>query len=180
MSVTTIEALEFGKCLGRGTHNVLIDVRTPGEYQSVHVESAINIPLNELSKAKLKDVLSEVPSELYVICQSGGRSKQAAEKLAAEGLTVVNVLGGTNACVGAGLPVVRGKGVISIELQVRIAAGLLVLVGALLGTFVHPWFFGLCAFIGAGLTFAGVTDWCGMAYFLAAMPWNGGRAACNK
>lgn len=180
MSVTTIEASELGKSLGPGTSNVLIDVRTPGEYQSVHVESAINIPLNELSKAKLKEVLSEVPSVVYVICQSGGRSKQAAEKLSAEGLNVVNVVGGTNACLGAGLPVVRGRGVISIERQVRIAAGLLVLIGALLGTFVHPWLFGLCAFIGAGLTFAGITDWCGMAYFLAAMPWNRGRRACSK
>jgi len=180
MSVTTIEATALGKSLGLGASNVLIDVRTPGEYQSVHVESAINIPLNELSKAKLKEVLSEVPSEVYVICQSGGRSKQAAEKLSAEGIKVVDVVGGTNACLGAGLPVVRGKGGISIERQVRIAAGLLVLVGALLGTFVHPWFFGLCAFIGAGLTFAGVTDWCGMAYFLAAMPWNRGRPACGR
>jgi rhodanese-related sulfurtransferase len=72
----------------------------------------------------------------------------------------------------AGLPVNRGKAVLSLERQVRIAAGLLVLTGTILGTWVHPGFYGLAAFVGAGLTFAGLTDWCGMAMLLAKMPWN--------
>ena len=76
------------------------------------------------------------------------------------------------ACAQAGLPLVRGKQVISLERQVRIAAGSLVLTGVILGWFVHPIFFGLSAFVGAGLVFAGVTDTCGMGLLLARMPWN--------
>ena len=96
---------------------------------------------------------------------------------------VVNVEGGTAAWEAAGLPVVRGKKTISLERQVRIAAGVLVLVGSALGYFVHPYFIGVAAFVGAGLTFAGVTDTCGMGMLLARMPWNqvsqaSGDAAC--
>jgi len=76
------------------------------------------------------------------------------------------------ACVEAGLPVVRGKKAISLERQVRIAAGSLVLLGAVLGSFVHPAFIGLSAFVGAGLAFSGITDTCGMGMILARMPWN--------
>ena len=60
----------------------------------------------------------------------------------------------------------------SLERQVRIAAGFLALLGALLGFFVHPNYFGLYAFVGAGLMFAGITDTCGMAMLIARMPWN--------
>jgi hypothetical protein len=84
---------------------------------------------------------------------------------------VVNIEGGTLACVEAGLPVVRGKKAISLERQVRIAAGSLVLLGAAL-SFVHLAFIGLSAFVGAGLVFAGITDTCGMGMMLARMPWN--------
>jgi hypothetical protein len=76
------------------------------------------------------------------------------------------------ACVAAGLPVVRGKKAVSLERQVRITAGSLVLIGAILGWFVHPYWNGLSAFIGAGLAFAGITDTCGMGMMLARMPWN--------
>ena len=83
------------------------------------------------------------------------------------------VEGGTQAWVAAGLPVVKGsKSAISIERQVRIGAGILVLTGVILGSLIHPAFFGLSAFIGAGLVFAGVTNWCGMGLLLAKAPWN--------
>jgi len=90
---------------------------------------------------------------------------------------VINVEGGTQAWDQAGLPVVRGKKTISLERQVRIAAGTLVLVGSLLGAFVSPWWIGLAAFVGAGLVFAGITDTCGMGLLLARMPWNQAGAA---
>jgi rhodanese-related sulfurtransferase len=110
---------------------------------------------------------------LYFICRSGSRGKQACEKLLAAGLVdVVNVEGGTVAWEQAGLPVVRGKKSISLERQVRIAAGALVLMGALLAYFAHPVWIGLAAFVGAGLMFAGITDTCGMGMILARMPWN--------
>ena len=85
----------------------------------------------------------------------------------------VIIAGGTKAWIDAGLPVTRSEvQVISLERQVRIAAGSLVLVGAVLGWLVHPGFFGLSAFVGAGLVFAGITDFCGMGLLLARLPWN--------
>ena len=83
-----------------------------------------------------------------------------------------SVEGGTLAWEKAGLPVVRGREVISLERQVRIAAGLLVVLGVMLGWLVHPGFLALSAFVGAGLVFAGLTDTCGMGLMLAKMPWN--------
>jgi rhodanese-related sulfurtransferase len=116
---------------------------------------------------------------LYVICKSGARAAKACEKFAAAGFAnVACVEGGTAAWEQAGFPVVRGTSrVISLERQVRIAAGLLVLLGVVLGWHVHPVFHGLSALIGAGLVMAGVTDWCGMGLLLAKMPWNRGGGA---
>jgi rhodanese-related sulfurtransferase len=149
----------------------LIDVRTPVEYREVHVDFARNVPLDRLNAAELPAGRDGTP--LYVICRSGSRGQQACEKLTTAGYTnVINVAGGTQAWEQAGLPVVRGKKAMSLERQVRIAAGTLVLVGSALGAFVSPYFIGLSAFVGAGLIFAGITDTCGMGMILARMPWN--------
>jgi rhodanese-related sulfurtransferase len=113
-------------------------------------------------------------SPLYVLCQSGSRAKAAIAKLEQAGVShCILVEGGTAAWIQAGLPVERQRVAgISLERQVRIAAGFLVLTGTTLGLLVHPAFLGLSAFIGAGLMFAGITDICGMAMLLARMPWN--------
>src|SRR5207245_8145316 len=109
----------------------------------------------------------------YVRCRSGRRGRQACEKFLAAGFSnVVNDEGGTLAWAECGLPVVRGKKAISLERQVRIAAGLLVLLGALLGWLVHPALAALAALVGAGLVFAAITDTCGMGLLLARMPWH--------
>jgi rhodanese-related sulfurtransferase len=173
MSVTTISPQRLAELCESGKID-LIDVRTPVEFREVHVEPARNVPLDRLDAAALVQGRHGGKDEpLYVICRSGGRGRQACEKLLAAGFpNVVNVEGGTLACVEAGLPVVRGKKAISLERQVRIAAGTLVLLGVLLGWLVHPALYGLSAFIGAGLVFAGVTDTCGMGMLLARMPWN--------
>jgi len=174
MSVPTISPQALAeRC--RGDRKIdLIDVRTPVEYREVHVAAARNVPLDRLDPAAV--MRSRTGSEgepLYVLCRSGSRGRQACEKFLAAGFTnVVNVEGGTLACVESGLPVVRGKKAISLERQVRIAAGSFVLIGTALGAFVHPAFLGLPAFVGAGLVFAGVTDTCGMGLLLARMPWN--------
>ena len=98
---------------------------------------------------------------------------KVCQKLEAAGFTnIVNVDGGTSALHAAGLPVVEANKVISLERQVRIAAGYLVVIGAVVGQFVHPGGFALSAFIGAGLVFAGMTDMCGMGMIIAKMPWN--------
>ena len=137
-------------------------------------EAARSVPLDALDPKTImegRDGSSREP--LYLICQSGTRSRQAAERCIRAGYdNVVCVEGGTLAWERAGLPVVRGPRMISLERQVRIAAGSLVVIGTALGAFVHPGFLGIAAFVGAGLVFAGITDTCGMGMLLARMPWN--------
>ncbi|MCI0457770.1 MAG: rhodanese-like domain-containing protein [Gemmataceae bacterium] len=172
MSVPTISPRQLAELCQGGTID-LLDVRTPVEFREVHVEHARNVPLDRLDPVAVMQSRSGNGEPLYVICRSGGRGRQACEQFLAAGFpNVVNVEGGTLACVEAGLPVVRGKKMISLERQVRMAAGLLVLLGVLLGWLVYPAFFGLSAFVGAGLVFAGITDTCGMGLLLARMPWN--------
>lgn len=173
MSVQTISPEQLNQLKTSGHAVELIDVRTPFEFQEVHVEFAQNIPLDRLEAAGLTAPGADPSRTVYIICGSGGRGKKACERLQALGMTnAVNVEGGTRGWEQAGLPVTRGRKVISLERQVRIAAGTLVLTGTLLGVFVHPYWLGLAAFVGAGLIFAGVTDYCGMALLLAKMPWN--------
>ncbi len=179
MSVSTLSPQSLAELCRSGQTLDLIDVRTPIEYQEVHVAHASNVPLDVLDPVAMMQTRNGVANApLYVICRSGSRGRQACEKFLAAGFTnVINIEGGTLACIEVGLPIVRGKKMIALERQVRIAAGLLVLVGALLGWFVHPAFVGLSGFIGAGLVFAGVTDTCGMGLMLARMPWNTVSAA---
>ena len=146
----------------------LVDVRTPAEHRAQHVTGVHLLPLDQLDPAKLP--AGDGP--IFLLCQSGGRATRAADQLRAAGVTCCVVEGGTKAWAAAGLPVTLGKGAISIERQVRIAAGLLVLTGAALAFFIHPAYVAISAFVGAGLTFAGITDWCGMGLLLARMPWN--------
>ena len=169
MQQTTV--LELGKLLRAGQTVHLIDVRTEKEFQEVHAETARNIPLNQLAPDSLPS-LPDQEDPLFVICKSGGRSRQACQLLAAAGFTTINVEGGTDEWVRQGLPIIRGQQTMSLERQVRIAAGSLVLLGVVLGLSVHPYCVGLSAFVGAGLVFAGITDTCGMALLLARMPWN--------
>jgi len=174
MNVTTISPQMLAQLCKEGKKIDLIDVRTPVEYREVRVELARNVPLDQLEAATMMEARNGTANEpLYVLCRSGSRGRQACEKFLAAGFTnAVNVEGGTMACIEAGLPVVRGQKAISLERQVRIAAGLIVLLGVLLGWLVHPAFLSLSAFVGAGLAFAGITDTCGMGMMLARMPWN--------
>jgi rhodanese-related sulfurtransferase len=172
--VATISPSTLAQLYRSGKSIDLIDVRTPAEFQEVHVEFARNVPLSDLDPERIvRDRNGSASEPLYMICRSGGRGQQACEKFAKAGFAnVVNVEGGTLACENADLPLSRGQKVMSLERQVRIAAGSLVLVGIVLGWLVHPYFIGLSAFVGAGLVFAGVTDTCGMGMLLARMPWN--------
>lgn len=173
MSVRTVRPRQLAELCKNGRID-LIDVRTPVEYRELHATDARNVPLDRLDPAALMQGRNGSDDEpLYLICRSGGRGRQACEKFLGAGFpNVVNVEGGTLAWAECGLPVVRGQKAISLERQVRIAAGLLVLLGASLGWLMHPAFVGLSAFVGAGLVFAGVTDTCGMGMLLARMPWN--------
>jgi len=174
MTVSTISPLELNALRSSGQPVDLIDVRTPVEFREVHADCARNVPLDRLDPAAVMQAHNgTVDHRLYLICRSGSRGQQACEKFLAAGFTnVVNVEGGTLAWDNAGLPVFRGKKAMSLERQVRIAAGSLVLLGIVLGWLAHPVFLGLSAFVGAGLIFAGITDTCGMGLLLARMPWN--------
>ncbi len=174
MSVSSISPTKFADLCKAGKKIELLDVRTPVEFREVHVEFAQNVPLDQLDAPALMRTRNGTSSEpLYIICRSGSRGQMACEKFSQAGFAnVINVEGGTLAVADAGVPVVRGKKAISLERQVRIAAGSLVLLGVGLGWFVHPYLFGLSAFVGAGLVFAGITDTCGMGMLLSRMPWN--------
>ncbi len=174
MNVPSITPGELEELRRNGCPVDLIDVRTPVEYREVHAAHARPVPLDRLDPvAFMASRSGSKDAQLYTICRSGSRGCKAAEKFIAAGYTnVVNVEGGTLAWEEAGLPVVRGKKAMSLERQVRIAAGSLVVIGTALGAFVQPVFLGLAAFVGAGLVFAGITDTCGMGMLLARMPWN--------
>lgn len=177
--VSSITPNELYHRIETGQNVDLIDVRTPLEFREIHSTYADNVPLDTLDpQAIMQDRNGSSDKSLYVMCQSGKRGSKACEKFIACGFeNVVNVEGGITAWDQAGLPVVRGKKAISLERQVRIAAGLLVLVGSLLALFVNTWFVLLPAFVGAGLMFAGITDTCGMGMMLAKMPWN--QVSCS-
>jgi rhodanese-related sulfurtransferase len=173
MSLRTIAPIQLHNAIQAGEKIELIDVRTPVEFREVHVAAARNVPLHELNAANFAAAKRAQSTPLYVICKSGSRSKQACEQLIAAGCeNVITVEGGTSAWDLAGLPVVRGKKAMSLERQVRIAAGTLVLTGAVFSQLFNPWWIALSGFVGAGLIFAGVTDTCGMGLLLARMPWN--------
>jgi rhodanese-related sulfurtransferase len=176
MSVQSISPGQLNEAISRGKSVLLVDVRTPIEFREVHVACAVNMPLDQLSVSSVVSKRTNPDEPIYVICRSGGRGKQACEKLLAGNVTnVINVDGGTLACEKAGLPVIRGKKMMSLERQVRIAAGALVFSGVAL-SFIHPWWIFLSGFVGAGLVFAGVTDTCAMGMLIAKMPWNSVKA----
>lgn len=175
MGIQTLSASELNTRLSAGERITVIDVRTPVEFTEVHAPQAVNIPLDRLSPAELAKIgCVECGQPVYLLCRGGQRATKAADKLLAAGFTrPVVITGGTLAWIEAGLPVTRGEAkVISLERQVRIAAGAIVLTAALLAHFVHPGFVWVAAFVGAGLVFAGITDFCGMGLLIAKMPWN--------
>lgn len=173
--MTTITPRQLHDRLQQGEKLHLLDVRTPAEHAEIHVPDVHLAPLDRLNAAQLAGENGFAKDQpLYIFCRSGNRAKQAAEKLETCGYEQCHVVeGGTMARAEAGLPVNRGTSkVISLERQVRIAAGAIVLTGVLLAQFVDPAFIWLSGFVGAGLFFAGITDWCVMGMLIAKMPWN--------
>jgi len=166
-----ITPVELQQILADQPGATVLDVRTPVEFAEVHVPQAQSRPLDQLQPAALS-----VPKDqpVYLLCRSGQRAEKAADKLGRAGFTSPVVIeGGTLAWIAAGLPVTRGSvSVMSLERQVRIAAGSLVFIGVLLAHWVDARFIWLSGFVGAGLVFAGITDFCGMGLLIAKLPWN--------
>jgi rhodanese-related sulfurtransferase len=145
----------------------IIDIRGSDEFARARLPGAENRPLETLTPLEGEGVT-------IFHCRSGARTAANAQRLAGccpgEGYILE---GGLEGWRKAGLPVIENRSApIEIMRQVQIAAGLLVLAGVLLGLWVSPLGFGVAGFVGAGLTFAGVTGWCGMARLLAMLPWN--------
>jgi rhodanese-related sulfurtransferase len=121
--------------------------------------------------------LRQARTDAFCFCRSGNRALQAAEKLKARGLASLCILeGGLRAWEAQGLPLDRGGKMISLERQVRIAAGALAFTGALLGYFLSPAWIALSGIVGVGLIIAGITDTCAMGMLIARMPWNNRRS----
>jgi len=165
-----IDSTELRERLSKHDRLQLVDVRSPGEYSSGHVPGAMNVPMDEVA-ARIDDL--ENTSPVVLICHSGERSEMSCETIEPHHGDLYVLHGGTEAWIQAGLPVVRSTSATwPIERQVRFAAGLLLLTGVILGWQVSPSWYLLSAFIGCGLTFSGLTGWCGMGVLMAKMPWN--------
>lgn len=162
---------DVNQMLGGGGECQVIDVREFSEFNSERIADAQLMPLSNFEKHAAEIDHSK---PVYLMCRSGNRAKQAAEKLANKGFTDIHVVeGGMTAWATANLPIVKGASKVwSLERQVRFAAGSIVLIGVLFSIFVHPYLLLLSAFVAAGLMFSALTDTCGMAMVLARMPWN--------
>jgi len=156
----------------------LLDVRTPGEFESQHIAGAYNVPLDLLGEHG-HEIRARVADPVILICRSGQRARKAEDALAATGMRNLHILdGGMTAWVAAGRPVRERTPRMSLERQVRIAAGGLAATGGLLALLANPLFAAVPAFIGSGLVFAGITDTCAMGMLLARLPYNRG-ASCD-
>lgn len=163
--------------IATGTPVDLIDVRTAAEFAQTHAASARNLPLSALDAGRLlAERRAPAGAPLYLICHTGARAAEAAERLRAAGCEhPIVVEGGTLAWERAGLPVVAGRRRgLNVQRQTQLCIGLGVLTGALLGALVDPRLAYIAAFFGAGLTMAGLTGACPLASAIAAMPWNKG------
>jgi rhodanese-related sulfurtransferase len=167
MTLSTISPAEARKLLAEGA--TLVDIRDPDEHARVRIAGAINVPLAGI------DRLPQQAGPVIFHCRSGMRTEANAGRLAdaGRGGPCYILAGGIDGWTKAGLPTtVDRRQPLEIMRQVQLAAGGLILVGVALGFLVAPAFFGLSAFVGAGLMMAGATGWCGMARLLSLMPWN--------
>lgn len=171
-TVQSASATQLYEAIAAGKVNIL-DIRTPGEFETFKIAGSINIPLDRLNPADLVARFG-ADAALYCICQTGTRSQLAASKLRTAGMQrVIHVDGGTNAWISAGFPVESGRrNVISLDRQMRITAGALIIIGTTIGALWHPAGYWLAGLIGAGLMYAGLSNSCGMTAMLAKMPWN--------
>ena len=173
--IITPEQLRTEQLAGKSP--ALVDVRTTAEYRAGHIPGALHIPGDELALATVEKRLGKSgPGKdevLYITCHAGQRAARAAATLQQYGLTnIALVEGGTQRWQQAGLPLRRCGSAISLERQVQITIGSLLILKVVLGFSVHELFFAAAAFIGAGLILAGITRWCGMAQLVAQLPWN--------
>lgn len=151
----------------------ILDVRTPGEFRTVHIPGAYNVPLATLREHR-NELLAHLDEDVILVCRSGARAAQAEKALAEAGLPNLRVLeGGINAWEMAGAPANRGADRWDMERQVRLVAGSIVLATGVVGLFV-PGAHLIGTAIGAGLTYAALSNSCAMGVLLSKLPYNRG------
>jgi rhodanese-related sulfurtransferase len=171
----TIDAATLRELIDSGRTPRLLDVRTPGEFEAFHLPGSYNVPL-DLIKEHREELRRHLDEDVVLICRSGARAAQAEQALAGVGLPNLKVLtGGLMAWQAAHAPIVQGKPRWDLERQVRLVAGSIVLVSVLGSVFV-PQLKWVAGFIGAGLTFAAVTNTCTMGMLLGKLPYNRGMS----
>lgn len=161
----------------RSADMCILDVRTAAEVKAAALPDCLHIPLHELTPARLQAEIAKSGKNgatVYLLCQAGRRAEMAADALQGQiQAELVVIEGGMNAVKQSNIPLAAPvKKVIPLERQIRIAAGLLVVTGVVLGTWVNPGFYALSGLVGAGLIFAGITDICPMGMLIAKAPWN--------
>ena len=176
MNIERISADEFMSSKWESSP-IIVDLRTGAEISNEYIAGCFCLPVQTLSSEQLDEALSSNHSKseaVYLLCQSGIRAEMAVKKLSSSGYNrFVIIEGGLNALKLAGMEIKSGQSkVISLERQVRIAAGAFTVLGVVLGSLVNPIYYTISAFVGLGLMFAGITNTCGMALALAKMPWN--------
>ena len=155
----------------------ILDVRTPGEFEGVHIAGAYNVPL-DLLREHSAEIRNHLDDHVVLVCRSGQRAAQAEQTLHDTGLTNVHILdGGMNSWEANGYSVKRGSQRWDLERQVRLVAGSIVALSILASIFV-PGFKWVALFIGSGLVFAAVSNTCMMGMMLAKLPYNRG-ATCD-
>ena len=175
MTIKKISPDNFSKILTENDDVFILDVRTNLECRTQKISrNCIFIPLHELNgvefKNKYENSLKEKP--VYIVCRSGSRAMKAAQEISQHlSNDIIVVEGGINDCAQCNIPMITGK-TISLERQVRIAAGGFIVLGGILGLSVNEIFYFIPTIIGGGLVFAGITDKCGLALCLARAPWN--------
>jgi rhodanese-related sulfurtransferase len=169
---TLLAPAELEALLAQRSDIRILDVRMPGEYQSAHISGSYNVPLDTLSE-HAAEIARESQLHYVLVCQSGARARIGEETLRSAGAMRLHLLDdGMNGWLAEKRPARFGVKRISLERQVRMAAGSLAATGALLALLVSPWFALLPLFVGSGLVFAGITDLCGMAILFSKLPYN--------
>lgn len=169
----TVQAADLHRLITAGDAPRLIDVRTPGEFETAHIPGSYNVPLDLLREHR-DELRAHLGEQVVLVCRSGQRATTAEAALAAAGLPNLRVLhGGITAWQAAGGPIRTGRSRWDLERQVRLTAGSIVL-AAVLASVVFPPAKWVAAFIGGGLAFAAVSNTCAMGMLLSRLPYNRG------
>jgi rhodanese-related sulfurtransferase len=169
VTTTTVHPADLRASLDAGERVHVVDVRTPAEHESARIPGSHNLPLDALDD--VTDHLADADAPLVFVCRSGARASQAAERLAGAAPDVAVLDGGLQAWEAGAHPTTRGRQRWDLERQVRLVAGGIVATSVLASTKAPAakWVAGA---VGAGLTFAAISNTCAMARVLSKLPYN--------